>query len=110
MRVPAFVAHLAADLLDIAAQIHEFGLLIELDIADAGTLADLLTQCALPAHRLAESREPAIQQRYQAHTKTAIDAGIFGAPSYVVGGEIFWGQDRLDFLQRYLETPSHSVH
>ena len=82
----------------------------EMDIADAGTLADLLTKCALPAQRLAESREHAIQQRYEANTKKAIDTGIFGAPSYVVGGEIFWGQDRLDFLQRYLDAPSHSVH
>ena len=32
----------------------------------------------------------------------AIDAGVFGAPSYVVNGEIFWGQDRLDFVQRRL--------
>ena len=32
----------------------------------------------------------------------AIDAGVFGAPTYVVEGEMFWGQDRLDFLQRKL--------
>ena len=82
----------------------------ELDIADAGTLADLLTNCALPANRLSESREAAVQQRYEANTQAAIDAGVFGAPSYVVGGEIFWGQDRLDFLQRALNAPSHRVH
>ena len=34
--------------------------------------------------------------------QAAIDAGVFGAPSYVIGGEIFWGQDRLDFVQRRL--------
>jgi 2-hydroxychromene-2-carboxylate isomerase len=27
---------------------------------------------------------------------------VFGAPSYVIGGEIFWGQDRLDFVERAL--------
>ena len=32
-----------------------------------------------------------------------IAAGVFGAPSYVVEGEIFWGQDRLDFLERRLQ-------
>jgi len=40
--------------------------------------------------------------RYERDTQRAIDAGVFGAPSYVVDGEIFWGQDRLDFLQRRL--------
>jgi carboxymethylenebutenolidase len=33
-----------------------------------------------------------------------MDAGVFGAPSYVVEGEIFWGQDRLEFLQRRLQA------
>jgi carboxymethylenebutenolidase len=33
-----------------------------------------------------------------------VDAGVFGAPSYVVDGEIFWGQDRLDFLERRLRA------
>jgi carboxymethylenebutenolidase len=32
----------------------------------------------------------------------AIDAGVFGAPSYVLNKEIFWGQDRLDFVERAL--------
>ena len=34
--------------------------------------------------------------------QAAIDAGVFGAPSYVIDGEIFWGQDRLDFVERAL--------
>jgi 2-hydroxychromene-2-carboxylate isomerase len=82
----------------------------ELDIASADTLADLLAHCGLNANRLAESHEPDIQQQYDANTQAALDAGVFGAPSYVVDGEIFWGQDRLDFLQRALNAPSHSIH
>ena len=35
---------------------------------------------------------------YQANTEAAIAAGVFGAPFYVVDGEMFWGQDRLDYL------------
>jgi len=30
--------------------------------------------------------------------------GVFGAPSYVIDGEIFWGQDRLDFVERHLKN------
>ncbi len=40
--------------------------------------------------------------RYKALTQEAIDRGVFGAPTYVVDGELFWGQDRLDFLARKL--------
>ena len=82
----------------------------ELDIADAGTLAGLLAHCGLSANRLPESREPATQQKYDANTQAAMDAGVFGAPSYVLDGEIFWGQDRLDFLQRRMTSPSQSIH
>lgn len=74
------------------------------DIASAQTLAELLSECGLPADRLAQSRGQAVQQRYDAYTQAAIDAGAFGAPSYCIDGEIFWGQDRLDFVQRKLES------
>ncbi|KQT12492.1 2-hydroxychromene-2-carboxylate isomerase [Ramlibacter sp. Leaf400] len=76
----------------------------ERDIASAQVLGELLSECGLPAARLEGSREPAVQQAYEANTQAAIDAGVFGAPSYVVDGEIFWGQDRLDFLERKLRS------
>ncbi len=74
----------------------------ERDLSDHATLAALLAQCDLPAARLTECAAPEVQARYEAQTQRAIDAGIFGAPSYVVDGELFWGQDRLDFVQRKL--------
>ena len=72
------------------------------NIADPATLATLLSECELPSRRLDDAHAPSVQERYDANTQRAIDAGVFGAPSYVVGGEIFWGQDRLDFLARRL--------
>ena len=72
------------------------------DIADPATLAILLQECGLPIERLAQSDSDTARAACQAHTQAAIDAGVFGAPSYVLDGEIFWGQDRLDFLQRQL--------
>jgi carboxymethylenebutenolidase len=74
----------------------------ERHIADEATLAALLAERELPARRLEDSHSQAVQERYELHTQAAIDAGVFGAPSYVVDGEIFWGQDRLDFLERRL--------
>jgi len=71
-------------------------------INDPATLAQLLAECGLPAGALDEAQADAVQRRYEAATQQAFDAGVFGAPSYVVDGEIFWGQDRLDFLERRL--------
>jgi 2-hydroxychromene-2-carboxylate isomerase len=76
----------------------------ERDIADPAVLAALLAEQGLPAQRLEEAQDPVVQARYEANTRQAIDAGVFGAPSYMVDGEIFWGQDRLDFLERRLQA------
>jgi 2-hydroxychromene-2-carboxylate isomerase len=76
----------------------------ERNIADAATLEQILQECGLPTQRLAQSRSPEVQQQYEANTARAIETGIFGAPSYVVDGEIFWGQDRLDFVEQALRT------
>jgi carboxymethylenebutenolidase len=88
--------------LDLAGRILRACWTEERNIADATTLATLLAEAGLPASRLDASRGPAAQQRYDADTQAAIDAGVFGAPSYVIDGEIFWGQDRLDFVARRL--------
>jgi 2-hydroxychromene-2-carboxylate isomerase len=74
----------------------------ERHIADAQVLAELLVECGLPAQRLEQSYSQAVQEQYEANTRQAIEAGVFGAPSYVMDGEIFWGQDRLDFVERKL--------
>jgi carboxymethylenebutenolidase len=50
-----------------------------------------------------DAHSQAVHERYEQDSEAAIAAGVFGAPSYVIDGEIFWGQDRLDFVQRRLE-------
>lgn len=72
------------------------------DIAAEATLAELLDETDLPATRLAQSRQPEVRARYDAHTQAALDAGVFGAPTWMVDGELFWGQDRLEFVARKL--------
>ena len=74
------------------------------NIADESTLAALLRERDLPARCLDDAHSPSVQERYEANTQRAIDAGVFGAPSYVIDGEIFWGQDRLDFVERRLRA------
>ena len=64
----------------------------------------MLPRCSqatgLPARRLDDAQSQAVHERYEANTQQAIEAGVFGAPSYVIDGEMFWGQDRLDFVER----------
>lgn len=76
----------------------------ERHIADEKVLAELLAECGLDAARLEQSYSQAVQERYEANTEQAIKAGVFGAPSYVVNGDQFWGQDRLDFVERKLQA------
>jgi 2-hydroxychromene-2-carboxylate isomerase len=75
----------------------------ERNIADAQVLEQLLSACGLPPERLDQSRSSEVQARYAAATQEAADLGVFGAPTYVIDGELFWGQDRLDFVQRRLQ-------
>ena len=76
----------------------------ERDIADASVLQTILQEQGIAADRWQAALAPAAQDAYMAYTRKAMDAGVFGAPSYVVDSEIFWGQDRLDFLQRRLQA------
>ena len=76
----------------------------ERDIADAATLAALLSEHQLDAACLALSDTPEVQTRYDSYTQSAMDAQVFGAPTYVLDGEMFWGQDRLDFVAQKLKS------
>lgn len=73
------------------------------NIADPEILEQIVTEIGLdPAKLFAAAESDVVQAEYARGTQQAIDANVFGAPSYVIGGEIFWGQDRLDFVDRAL--------
>jgi len=75
----------------------------ERDIADAQTVKNIVKSKGLPADDLMSlAQSPETKATYEAFTKEAIDRGVFGAPSYYYKDELFWGQDRLDFLDRAL--------
>ena len=74
----------------------------ERNIADASNLAAMLRALGLPERRLDDAASAAVNERYEANTQRAIDIQVFGAPTYVIDGELFWGQDRLDFVERRL--------
>ena len=72
------------------------------NVADPVVLQALLAENHLPARRLDDAHSQAVHDRYDAETALAIEAGVFGAPTYAIDGELFWGQDRLDFVERAL--------
>lgn len=75
----------------------------ERDIADEGTLVEIARALGLDAKAIASrAAAPEIAGKYDACTQQAIDAQVFGVPWYVYDGEPYWGQDRLDFLDRAL--------
>jgi len=67
------------------------------DIDAPETMARLLAEMDLPAHRVIdEALSDANKLRLRRQTETAMEKGIFGAPTFFVGEEMFWGNDRLD--------------
>ena len=74
----------------------------ERDVADLATLREIVDACGLDHALIAASDSADIEDKRLALTRQAIERQVFGAPFYVVDGEMFWGQDRLDFVDRAL--------
>jgi 2-hydroxychromene-2-carboxylate isomerase len=70
---------------------------------DPATLAALIGEVGLDADAVMKlGADPKWAEMRTADTQAALARGVFGAPSYVIGDEIFWGQDRLEFVDRKL--------
>jgi 2-hydroxychromene-2-carboxylate isomerase len=75
----------------------------ERDLADRATLRAIAAAQDMDGEALlAAADEPAVTAEHAANTEAAIAAGVFGVPTFQVGDELFWGQDRLDFVARAL--------
>jgi 2-hydroxychromene-2-carboxylate isomerase len=75
----------------------------EQDISDAATRRRIADENGYDgAALLAGEQDAATQAAYAANSRDAIMLGVFGAPTFVIEGELFWGQDRLDFVDRKL--------
>ena len=74
-----------------------------LDLGKESVLANLLDAAGLDAGRLAELRsQDSVKQALRLNTEEAVDRGAFGAPTFFVGDEIFFGIDHLSDLERAL--------
>lgn len=76
------------------------------DIADANTLRTIAQGCDEDADRLLDAATTdAVQAQFAANTAEAVTRGIFGSPTYFAGGDMFYGQDRLEMVERALTQP-----
>ena len=73
------------------------------NIAEDEVLAEAAHDVGLDANALLDAATgPAIAERWAANTEQAIQVGVFGVPTYVLGADLYWGQDRLDFVEHAL--------
>lgn len=74
------------------------------DLADQATLSDLITAAGYDASALLASAQddPAIHAAYADNTEEAIARSVFGSPTYFLDGDMFYGQDRLEIIEKTL--------
>jgi 2-hydroxychromene-2-carboxylate isomerase len=70
----------------------------ERNLGDESEIAAVLAENGYEASWLSRARALETRALYDANGGRALADGVFGSPSYVLDGEIFWGQDRLDIL------------
>ncbi|MBL0932112.1 MAG: 2-hydroxychromene-2-carboxylate isomerase [Alphaproteobacteria bacterium] len=99
---------IAADMKELNAMalslaIHRAIWVEDRDISDPETLKAICAENGRKPDFLWEAEQnEETKRRYDSYTQEAIDRQVFGAPTYVYKDELFWGQDRLDFLDRAL--------
>jgi len=77
----------------------------QLSLADAATVAKIADNSGLPGKQLVErSGSEEIGAAYEQNRQDALAADVFGSPAYVLDGEVFWGQDRIELLADALKS------
>ena len=77
----------------------------QLNLADQASLIRLADDSGLPGRQLVErSGSDEIGAVYEQNRRDALAAGVFGSPVYVLDGEVFWGQDRIELLADALKS------
>ena len=71
---------------------------------DHATVAEVLQRAGFqPEQLLALASDQAVKDQLKVQTQDAVSRGVFGAPTFFVNNQMFWGQDRLDFVKEQLQ-------
>ena len=75
------------------------------NMGDALEVAAALSEAKLDADQIfALAAEPAVKDQLKRNSEEAVERGVFGAPTFFVGNEMFFGQDRLEFVAEALDA------
>jgi len=75
------------------------------NISGPDAVVEIATTAGFDGAALAAGlQDPAIKEKLMTETNDAIERNVFGSPYFIVDGEGFWGCDRLDMVDRWLET------
>lgn len=76
------------------------------DLSNVNTLTQIISAANLDSQALLDAaRTPEIKAVFQRNTDEAIERSVFGSPTYFIDGDMFYGQDRLELVERGLQTP-----
>lgn len=79
------------------------------DITDEHVLEGLVADCGLDGHAILDAaKSDAVKAVYEQNQKDGVALEIIGSPCYVLDGEPFWGQDRLDLLEEAIVSGRHA--
>ena len=88
---------------EVALALFHAGWSLGADITDEATVHSVVLDCGLDADQaIASTSDPAVKQALIDNTNAAIELGLFGVPTFRVGTEIFWGEDRISELLNYM--------
>jgi 2-hydroxychromene-2-carboxylate isomerase len=76
----------------------------QLDLADEATVQRLAEATALGVEIVTRAKSDEVAAQYEQNRQDAIAAGAFGSPAWVLDGEVFWGQDRIELLGDALKS------
>jgi len=100
----AFAAQEKGKLVDYSHEMFRLYWTEGIDLSRADILGEAVSKIGIDTewfvNRIAEQD---IKDKLRDETNTAIERGVFGAPTMFVDDQMFWGNDRLDFLDRYLK-------
>jgi 2-hydroxychromene-2-carboxylate isomerase len=75
------------------------------DVADPAVLVELARELGI-ADMEAALNDPEVKRTLRNNTDWAIERGVFGVPTFVIGSELFWGHDALEMAVDYLRDPA----
>ena len=87
--------------------LFEAAFVTDRDLGDPAVLADIVNAAGLDVEELqADMSDQSIKDELKANTDEAVERGAFGAPTFFVGKQMFFGNDRFDFIRKALKNPA----